>query len=219
MEARRLRHGRIELSLRRLTPASRRQDGPLLLLHELGGSAAGAPPVEVAGWGGEIWGLDFTGHGLSTVPHGGGYTAELLMADADVALAALGGATVIGWGLGAYVALLVAGARPELVRGAVLCDGQGLDGGGPEGGSFHLEPRFTSAGPPDPFALAELSHDARPPGYANLFARQAFHLSSRTDPIAVAAGGRPPWLAAILEHPGVVESTVEIALDRFAAAG
>ena len=52
------------------------------------------------------------------------------MGDADVALAHLGAATVLGRGLGAYVALLIAGARPHLVRGAVLCDGPGLAGGG-----------------------------------------------------------------------------------------
>ena len=35
--------------------------------------------------------LDFTGHGLSTIPPGGGYNAEILLADADIALAALAG--------------------------------------------------------------------------------------------------------------------------------
>ena len=52
------------------------------------------------------------------------------MADVDVALAELGPSTVVGRGLGAYIALLIAGARPQLVRGAVLCDGPGLFGGG-----------------------------------------------------------------------------------------
>ena len=44
----------------------------------------------------------------------------------------LGPATLHGRGLGAYVALLTAGARPDLVRGAVLDDGPGLAGGGAE---------------------------------------------------------------------------------------
>ena len=44
-------------------------------------------------WPGAVWGLDFTGHGASTVPVGGGYSAELLMGDADAALAELGPAT------------------------------------------------------------------------------------------------------------------------------
>ena len=37
--------------------------------------------------------LDFTGHGQSTIPAGGGYNAEILLADADIALAALAGET------------------------------------------------------------------------------------------------------------------------------
>jgi pimeloyl-ACP methyl ester carboxylesterase len=213
-----VRHGRIELALQRLrgaagsSPAGSR---PLLLLHELGGSAPTAVPPEAAGWPGEVWALDFCGHGRSQVPAGGGYTAEFCMADADVALAALGEATVVGWGLGAYVALLIAGARPSLVKGAVLCDGRGLAGGGPQGGSFLLRPEFADPGPPDPFALAELSNDARPPGYAQLFARQAAHLSGVEAPLAVAARERPVWLREILSSPGVVEEALRAAIDRF----
>jgi pimeloyl-ACP methyl ester carboxylesterase len=212
-----VRHGRVELSLRRLRAglASQRR---LLLLHELGGRTPDDAPDSVASWPGEVWGLDFTGHGRSTVPSGGGYTAELCMADVDAALADLGEATVAGWGLGAYVALLIAGARPALVKGAVLADGRGLAGGGPQGGAMLLRPAFDHPGPPDPFALAELSNDARPPGYAQLFARQAVHLSGVTDPIAVAAEERPPWLAGILTHPGVVQSGVAAAVARFGAA-
>ena len=37
------------------------------------------------GWPGPVYGLDFTGHGASTVPVGGGYSAEMLLADADTA--------------------------------------------------------------------------------------------------------------------------------------
>ena len=54
------------------------------------------------------------------------------MGDVDAALAHLGPSTVLGRGLGAYIALLIAGARPDLVRGAVLADGPGLVGGGRE---------------------------------------------------------------------------------------
>jgi pimeloyl-ACP methyl ester carboxylesterase len=192
----------------------------LLLLHELGGrSSAALPPEVAANWAGPVWALDFTGHGGSTVPAGGGYTAEILMADADAALAALGEATVLGWGLGAYVALLIAGARPGRVKGAVLADGRGLEGGGPRGGDMLVRPAFDPAvAPPDPFALHELSSDPRPPGYAQIFVRQAVHLSGVTDPIAVAARARPAWLAQVLGHPGVVECGVGPALRRFASA-
>ena len=72
--------------------------------------------------------LDFTGHGASTMPIGGGYTAEILMADVDAALDHLDEATVVGRGLGAYVALLISGARADRVRGVVLADGPGLSG-------------------------------------------------------------------------------------------
>ena len=74
-------------------------------------------PTTSTRWPGPVWALDFTGHGASTVPRGGGYTAEVLMADADAALAHLGPATVLGRGLGAYVALLLAGARPRAGAG------------------------------------------------------------------------------------------------------
>ncbi len=61
-----------------------------------------------------------TGHGASTVPVGGGYFCELLMADVDAALAHLGPATVYGRGLGAYVALLIAGSIVGLVALLVI---------------------------------------------------------------------------------------------------
>ena len=117
---------------------------PLLLLHELGGRSPAAAPPEVEGWPGPVWALDFTGHGGSTVPAGGGYTAEILMADADVALTSLGEVTVVGWGLGAYIAVLIAGARPALVKGTVVGDGHGIEGGGPQGGSMLMRPSFES---------------------------------------------------------------------------
>ena len=88
--------------------------------------------------------------------HGGGYTAELLLADADAALGALTGddpdraVTVLGRGLGAYIALQLAGSRPALVRGAILADGPGLAGGptGPTSQSFFsLADRRLDAGP------------------------------------------------------------------------
>ncbi len=140
------------------------------------------------------------------------------MADADAALASLGEVTVAGWGLGAYIALLIAGARPSLVKGAVVGDGRGLEGGGPQGGGMLLRPAFDPGSAPDPFALEELTNDARPPKYAELFARQAVQMSGVADPIAVAAAARPPWLAGVLGHPGVVECTFHEALERFARA-
>ena len=217
MNRRRLIHGRVELALWKLRDGSSAGHRPLLLLHELGGRSPEDAPADVASWPGAIWALDFTGHGQSTVPAGGGYPAEILMADADAAIAELGESTVVGRGLGAYVAMLIAGARPALVKGAVLDDGEGIEGGGHEGGVMTYRADFEDTGAPDVFAVHELSNDARPPGYAQLFARQAVHLSGVADPIVVAARARPPWLAEALTHPGVVLDTVSAALARFAA--
>jgi pimeloyl-ACP methyl ester carboxylesterase len=150
------------------------------------------------------------------MPHGGGYSAEILMADVDIALAALGEATILGRGLGAYVALLVAGARPSLVRGAVLSDGPGLWGGpgGPTSTSVVILPPAPT--PPDPSALYDLSRDLRPRDYASLFARLAVEHSALLEPITVAATLRPPWLDAVTDEVGVVEGTIESALAAYA---
>jgi pimeloyl-ACP methyl ester carboxylesterase len=111
------------------------------------------------------------------------------MADADTALGRLGRATLLGRGLGAYVALLLAGARPKPVRGAILCDGPGLAGGGSRPGSpTVIVPWLASRGEgatPDPFAQAELARDLRPPDYATSFLRQATQLSGLARPISV----------------------------------
>jgi pimeloyl-ACP methyl ester carboxylesterase len=165
-----------------------------------------------------VYGLDFVGHGCSTIPSGGGYTAEVLMADVDAALRELGPCTVLGRGLGAYIALLGAGARPEMVRGAILADGPGLIGGGIRPASpmvVPLDPALPA--PPDPLALAELSRDVRPPDYAAEFVRMALDGSGLDQPIAVAAIVRPEWLAGVVGEFGVVELPLAAALRRFAA--
>ena len=65
-----------------------------------------AAPSWTDPWPGPVVGLDFVGHGASSIPNGGGYSAEILLADADTALRHLGEVTVAGRGLGAYIALL-----------------------------------------------------------------------------------------------------------------
>ncbi len=210
-----LRHGKIRLALRELQPGSER---PLLLLHGLGEAPTTATPAWATGWPGPVYALDFTGHGESTVPRGGGYTAETLLGDADAALAELGEATVVGRGLGAYVATMLAGARPTLVRGAVLGDGPGIVGGGEDGPTpqayFRLSEGRTS---PDPYALFELSRDLRPPDYATLFVRLAVAGSGLDEPLAVTATYRPAWLQAVAAEPGVADTTLPRALATYAS--
>jgi hypothetical protein len=116
------------------------------------------------------------------------------------------------------VALLIAGARPEAVRGAVIDDGPGLIGGGVEPGTpFVLTQPFEVTQPPDPYALLELSADVRPPDYATTFARQASTLSGLDVAVAVGAQVRPAWLKAVAEEPGVASLPVGDALALFAS--
>ncbi len=210
-----VRHNRVELALHTL----RAGEGPaLLLLHGLGERSPTRVPDELAGWPGPVFALDFTGHGSSTVPRGGGYTCEILMGDVDAALARSGPATLVGRGLGAYVALLSAGARPKLVRGAILRDGPGLAGGSARPGTPLIPmPDLNAVAPPDPYALVELAVDVRPPDYATSFARQASHLSGLERPISVCTVERPDWLRAVVEEQGAEACELENALALYAA--
>lgn len=211
----RLHHGRTELALHELRAAAGR---PLLLLHGLGERTPHTAPAWADAWPGAVWGLDFTGHGQSTVPHGGGYTAEMLMADADAAVGHLGAVTIVGRGLGGYIGLLVAGARAAEVHGIVVCDGPGLSGGGGQPGSPSLAvPRSGVGIAPDPFALIELARDMRPADYIANFVRFVLEGSPAADPVAVAATNRPEWLAAVAAEPGVVETGRDAALATYAA--
>ncbi|HQZ37121.1 MAG TPA: alpha/beta hydrolase [Ilumatobacteraceae bacterium] len=207
-----LTHNKIQLALHLLRVG---EGQPLLLLHGLGERTPAVAPTWTHSWAGPVYGLDFTGHGATTVPMGGGYSAETMLADTDIALAHLGPCTIVGRGLGAYVALMIAGARPQLVRGAVLCDGPGLWGGatGPTSSSFHsVDPPY---GAPDPNALIDLSRDLRPPDYASLFVRLALEHSGLAEPITVTAVVRPPWLAAVAGEVGVATGTLAEALALY----
>ncbi|HVH04890.1 MAG TPA: alpha/beta hydrolase [Myxococcota bacterium] len=212
-----LRHSRVDLALHGLREGEGR---PLLLLHGLGERSPRDVPAAVAPWPGPIYALDFTGHGESALPRGGGYTGECLLGDADAAISELGHVTLRGRGLGAWVALLAAGARPDGVRGAILSDGPGLAGGGARPGSPvipYVDPGAAAA-TPDPFALVELSRDIRPPEYATAFARLATELSGLPRALSVCAVERPDWLRAVLEEPGVETATLAAALAYHSAS-
>jgi pimeloyl-ACP methyl ester carboxylesterase len=209
---RRLRHGNLEIALYELRVSAGER---LLLLHELGASGVewGA---EVEAWPGPVVALDFAGHGASGWRRGGAYTPELFAADADVALAALGPCRIAGAGLGAYVALLVAGARPELVPAALLLPGAGLDGGGPLPDPTRvrrlaatLEAMAIGGAPCDPL-VRTCANDVRPPVYATAFAAAARSLLLGADD-----GPRPPWWRAVAEVPGAGR----VSADRTRALG
>jgi pimeloyl-ACP methyl ester carboxylesterase len=207
--------GGLHLALHTLADGDGR---PLLILHGLGEHAPEERPVWTDGWPGPVLALDFTGHGESEVPVGGGYMPESLMADVDVVLTTKGPCTIVGRGLGAWVALLISGARPELVHGAVLADGSGIAGGGPQPPSPYVE--VLPAGvndTPDPFALLELSRDVRPPDYALDFVRFAIEGSTLENPIVVSARIRPDWLAAVASELDVLDLSLTEAVARFAA--
>ena len=209
-----LTHGRITLALHELRSGDGR---PLLHLHGLAMRSPEAVPDDLTAWPGPVYALDFTGHGDSTVPAGGGYSAEVLIGDADAAIEHIGEVTLVGRGLGAYIALMTAGARADAVRGAILCDGPGISGGGSTPGTpqvVHVAPGAPS--PPDPYAVAELSRDLRPPDYAQLFARLAVDGSPVPTPVAVCARSRPDWLRAVTEEPGVIVCSVDDALRTYA---
>lgn len=210
-----LQHNRIKLALHTLRPG----DGtPLLLLHGLGERSPDSVPSEFAGWSGPIHALDFTGHGASQVPVGGGYTCELLMADADTALLHLRRATVAGRGLGGYIAMLLAGARPEAMRGAIVLDGPGLAGGGTHAKNPYIPVVDTAQmAPPDPYALADLATDARPPSYAVNFAMLADMRSELVHPISVCAFEQPEWLAGVMSALNLEKLTLQEALQRYIA--
>lgn len=221
-----LRHNRIDLALHELRSAAASPDAsvrPLLLLHGLGEATPDVVPAWVE-WAGPVFGLDFTGHGRSTVPAGGGYSSETLLADADHAIAALTGddssaaVTVVGRGLGAYVALQLAGARANQVHGAILLDGPGLAGGatGPSSMSYTPLPVDIAGTAPDQYALIELSRELRPADYATSFVRLANGGSPAATPIAVCATFRPKWLDAVADAPGVADCSLADAWSLFA---
>lgn len=221
-EVRTVHNGRSALALHTLRgpdsdddrPAARR---PLLYLHGLGERTPESTPAEARGWPGPVVGLDLTGHGASTTAPGGGYTAEILMADVDAAVAELGTVTILGRGLGAYIALLIAGGRPAAVKGAVLADGPGLVGGGIRPGTPSIPmvaPSVSST--PDPMVLLEMARDVRPRDYAVDFVRLANEGSGMSHPIAVCTVVRPEWLQSVVDQPGVLVTSVPEALERYA---
>ena len=195
----RLASGRCEVALHELRAGA----GPTLLaLHALGGSSRDFAAL-AAHWPGRVLALDFAGHGASDWARGGSYTPELHAADADTVLFEAGDVCLAGAGLGAYVALLLAGTRPAHVAAALLLPGRGLDGGGPAPRRDHpLEVRTADAlrmlaaaqaaeRPAfDPMGMS-CETDLRPPDYSRAYADAARRLLFAED-----SGAKPPWWEA-----------------------
>ncbi len=208
-------HNRVTLALHEVASGATSAPRPLLLLHGLGERTPKELPGHIA-WSGRVIGLDFTGHGDSIVPVGGGYTSEILVGDVDAALCRIDEpVTILGRGLGAYIGLLCAAARPDMVHGVVMADGPGLAGGGVHPGSRALVNPVSSGTTPDPYAMMELARDVRPPDYARTFAGFAVEGSDLDVPLWVATVVRPAWIEAIVDVPGVGTGSVRRGLDTF----
>lgn len=195
-----LANGGVELELHEWTTGTSADSSApkLLLLHALGGSAHDWE-LHAACWPGDAYALDFAGHGRSGWMTGGGYSPEGFAVEADLALGMLEGEIcVAGFGIGAYVALLLAGARAARIPGALLLPGRGDEGGGAEPNySQEREPAIDLRGADtsqlgcDP--LTQLcENDLRPINYAMEFAEAAQQLL-----IASRDGPSPPWLAKV----------------------
>lgn len=197
-------HARVHLALHLLRDG---EGTPILLLHALGGSAADWSDVHLA-WSGPIYALDLCGHGYSGHLRGGAYNPEIWVADADVALAYFGDeALLIGAGVSAYAAALLAGARPDGVRGALLLPGAGLEAAGdqPSDWSRFPAPLTASTEPGALRAQPQLDEGVK-------FAELLLHPSWYARPIAEHArclvlsednAPRPSWWCALHGLPNV----------------
>lgn len=196
-----LKLGRLTLALHTLRAAAPDDTaGALLLLHGLGECSPVGLPAEYSQWRGAVRALDFTGHGQSAIPVGGGYTCEALMLDVITALNALGPCTLVGRGLGAYAALMAMAARADLVRAAVLRDGPGLSGGG-DGSQCPTLPVVCEASrtTPDAQALADLATDVRQPDAAARWARLIREGSPTSAQVHFCLQERPAWVLVVAD--------------------
>jgi pimeloyl-ACP methyl ester carboxylesterase len=220
-----LTHGRVSIELHQLEAG---EGTPLLLLHRLGGRADDWD-ARVGSWPGAVHALDFAGHGRSDRVRGGGYYPEYFMADADVALEAIGDrAALVGAGLGAYVALLLAGTRPDRVPAALLLPGLGLAGGGAvpdwqdtafesvrdwEARIETADQRFAPGTDP---MVTSCEDDLRPLDYVAEFAESAAALLFSQD--VPQGDDEPSWWRQARQSSGgtVVETDFDLGLKRLA---
>jgi len=207
----RLRSGRSEVALHTL---SEREGPKLLALHELQGCAQDFVGIAEA-WPGSVYALDFSGHGASDWLAGRAYSAERWAEDADAALGHLQGAYLIGRGVGATAALLLAGARPDKVPAIYLAPGAGLHACGehPDATRVAEDRAFLKKclevasmqdeSGPDPFVIETESHH-RTRRYALGFAERAGTVLLGED-----GSDRPAWWDAIRACANVEAAPVD----------
>ena len=210
-----LRHGRIGLALHQLRPGAGR---PLLLLHGLGEQSPTEVPAASAAWPGPVCALDFTGHGCSDAPRGGGYTAEILMGDVDAAL----GAPRRGDDRRSRGRRVRRAARRR--RPAHPGPGRGA-GRRSRSGRGRSQPRVAVARAP-----ARGRRRVRPiPSRSSSWPATSGRRTTRSPMCASRCSSRgsttrsrsrrpfgPPWLEAVAGEMGVLEEPVATALGRYA---
>ena len=140
---------------------------------------------------------------------------ELLVGDADAALTQIGPAAVTGAGLGAYVALLLAGTRPDRIPAVLLLPGPGLAGAGAVPDFTRSVAELDAMRHGNGAMMIGLGRDVRPIDYAEPFARAARRVLLLDD-----ADPRPPWWETVRQLPTVESLTGSLpdALARLAAA-
>jgi len=75
----------------------------------------------------------------------------------------------------------------------------------------------TRTGPPDPYAIADLATDVRPPSYAANYAMLAAQHADTPQPISVCTRERPDWLKAVTELLSLEKVELDQALQHYAA--
>lgn len=96
-------------------------------------------------------------------------------------------------------------------------DRQGLAGGDASAKNPDLPVVDTvQPAPPDPFAIADLATDARPPTYACHYAMLAMQGSEPERPIAVYTCARSDWLTVTMSLLALEQTSLAVAMQDFA---
>jgi pimeloyl-ACP methyl ester carboxylesterase len=136
--------------------------------------------------------FDWRGTGASDKPRGG-YTFEIATRDAQTLIEELGAApaTLVGHGLGAHLALLVAHARPDLVKGLFLTAAAPWFSGEREGAVGGVSEEFLR------FMISQVSGDGC--GVRFPYAQTCYDLGEK-------------WVFHAPQSPGVYQDMLEQAL-------